>query len=225
MGCDLHRWTGAPWEQTRLGCHQKNSPLAFPNSTSLLFRVITPSLSVHFHLLLVRATFSNCAKTKFVLWPSSPLMPGASSSLSELRVSPLSSAAAIFASTASTVTMALPFSSPSFASPSFSLPPSPPRLGTLSPLRLSAFRFTPCAPGPAGLAASSALFLFFSSTSSSVSLVSDPVSSTLCSQSVANVRNEVSSSCSVLKSARTPSTTFRITCRYSAATSITCHGR
>jgi len=76
-------------EQTRLGCHQKNSPLAFPNSTSLLFRVITPSLSVHFHLLLVRATFSNCAKTKFVLWPSSPLMPVEKEVLNHKTVTPL----------------------------------------------------------------------------------------------------------------------------------------
>ena len=52
--------------------YQRYSPCARPKRKSLPFRVITPSLSVHFHLLFARATFSNCARTKFELCPSSP---------------------------------------------------------------------------------------------------------------------------------------------------------
>lgn len=57
--------------------HQLNSPVPLPNRISLLSRVMTPSFSVHFHLLLVRATFSNCAKIRFKLFESLSLSPPA----------------------------------------------------------------------------------------------------------------------------------------------------
>mmetsp|Transcript_6222 Transcript_6222/g.20873 ORF Transcript_6222/g.20873 Transcript_6222/m.20873 type:complete len:204 (+) Transcript_6222:656-1267(+) len=67
-----------------------NSPFALPKSTSLLFSVITPPFKLHFHLFFVCDTLSNCARTRFPLCVSVPGAPRASSSESELRVSPFS---------------------------------------------------------------------------------------------------------------------------------------
>mmetsp|Transcript_6223 Transcript_6223/g.20878 ORF Transcript_6223/g.20878 Transcript_6223/m.20878 type:complete len:200 (+) Transcript_6223:656-1255(+) len=182
-----------------------NSPFALPKSTSLLFSVITPPFKLHFHLFFVCDTLSNCARTRFPLCVSVPGAPRASSSESELRVSPFS--------------FSVCFSVAFLASSPAADPVVWSTLGTssvfcVSPSISPALRFTPFSvhsfvtTSPSSNSPAPAFSVLITSTKLEFKA---PLLSSLCSQSVASVLNAFSSSCSVLKSALTPSTTFRMT--------------